>query len=148
MITGVHHTSFTVSDMARSIAFYRDVLGLKLLNQREMINDYLVEIVGYEDLHMHIAFLAAGSDLLELIQYEKPQGKLVEADIYNPGMAHMCFAVDDMHEMYGRLVAAGVKTRSEPVAIPSGPNKGGYAVYLADPDGFVLEMIQRPPQAQ
>jgi lactoylglutathione lyase len=97
---------------------------------------------------MKIVFLRAGDDVLELIQYVKPKGELVTADIYNPGMAHLCFAVDNIHEMFAKVTAAGYKARSpEPIAIPSGPNKGGYAVYLADPDGFVIEMIQRPPQA-
>lgn len=147
MVTGIHHTSFTVADMDRSVAFYRDVLGLELVNQREIEGDYLTKIVGYDPLHMKIVFLKAGSALLELIQYITPEGTPVEEDICNPGMAHICFTVADIHDMYQRVMAAGAKTRSEPVAIPKGPNKGGYAVYLADPDGFVIEFIQPAPPA-
>jgi catechol 2,3-dioxygenase-like lactoylglutathione lyase family enzyme len=144
VITGIHHASFTVSDMDRSVAFYRDVLGMRVTSERDIVDGYLVNIVGYRDLHMRIVFLEVGGDSLELIQYLSPMGTPVEADIYNPGMAHLCFAVDNVHEMHERLAKHGVKTRGEPVPIPHGPNKGGFAVYFADPDGFVLEMIQRP----
>ena len=43
-----------------------------------------------------------------------------------------------------RLRAHGVKTRSAPVRIESGPHEGGYSLYAEDPDGIVVELMQLP----
>jgi catechol 2,3-dioxygenase-like lactoylglutathione lyase family enzyme len=52
--------------------------------------------------------------------------------------------VDDLWEEYRRLVALGVRFKSEPVDITSGRNAGGKAVYLTDPDGITLELFEAP----
>ena len=58
----------------------------------------------------------------------------------------MAFVVDDIHVEYSRLCQAGVRFRSEPVAIVAGVNRGGASVYFLDPDGITLELLQPPPQ--
>ena len=60
------------------------------------------------------------------------------------GTAHLCFLVADIHAVDARLRKAGVKSRSNaPVEITAGPNRGSWAVYFEDPDGFPIEFIQR-----
>ena len=56
--------------------------------------------------------------------------------------------VDDIHAMYDRLVAEGVRFKGEPVAIEEGRNTGGFAVYFNDFDGIPLELLQPPPSAR
>ena len=46
MIRRVHHTSFTVSDMERSLAFYRDLLGMEVIGDQGGKGGYLAEVVG------------------------------------------------------------------------------------------------------
>jgi catechol 2,3-dioxygenase-like lactoylglutathione lyase family enzyme len=62
----------------------------------------------------------------------------------NIGNAHIAFKVDELEPIYQRLKAAGVRSVSEPVTPTIGPNKGGRAVYMIDPDGFRVELIQAP----
>ena len=62
----------------------------------------------------------------------------------DPATGHVCFLVDDIHAMFDRLRAAGHKARSAaPVEITAGPNRGSWAVYFEDPDGYPVEFIQR-----
>jgi catechol 2,3-dioxygenase-like lactoylglutathione lyase family enzyme len=59
----------------------------------------------------------------------------------------MAFTTDDLAAEYERLTRAGVRFRSEPVAITEGINRGGFTVYFLDPDGITLEMVQSPREA-
>ena len=63
----------------------------------------------------------------------------------NIGNGHIAFNVDDLLPFYEKLKAMGVKRVSPPVTPTIGPNKGGRAVYLIDPDGFRVELIQTRP---
>jgi catechol 2,3-dioxygenase-like lactoylglutathione lyase family enzyme len=63
----------------------------------------------------------------------------------NPGAAHLALTVDDIHERYERLRAAGVSFVSPPNHITAGINTGGYTCYVRDPDDIVLEVVQRSP---
>jgi catechol 2,3-dioxygenase-like lactoylglutathione lyase family enzyme len=55
---GVWHFSFTVSDLDRSIAFYRDLLGFTLVHVQEQDNEYTRRLVGYPDARLRVAQLA------------------------------------------------------------------------------------------
>ena len=59
----------------------------------------------------------------------------------NPGTAHIAFFTDDCDALYADLVARGVGSVSPPVIPTIGPNKGGRAVYMIDPDGIRVEFI-------
>ena len=58
MVRGMWHFSFTVADIERSVAFYRDVLGLALVHQQDQSNEYTRRLVGYPDAELRIAQLA------------------------------------------------------------------------------------------
>ena len=60
----------------------------------------------------------------------------------NIGNAHIAFFVDELEPFYEKLAALGVKSVSRPVTPTIGPNQGGRAVYLIDPDGFRVELIE------
>ena len=60
----------------------------------------------------------------------------------NIGNAHIAFFVDELDPLYERLTALGVRSVSRPVTPTIGPNQGGRAVYLIDPDGFRVELIE------
>lgn len=151
MIIGHFHTAFTVSDIERSIRFYTELLGFELIHRQRQSNAYTRKFVGYPDADLHAAMFAIpGVDhgrsghLLELNQYIAPEGVKLDVQTCNTGAAHLALIVDDVHGMYERLTAHGVRFRSEPVAIAAGRNEGGYTCYLHDPDGITLELMQPP----
>ena len=76
MITGVNHTSFTVSDVERSIAFYRDLLGMELLSLAERDPIFSERVTAIPGAHLKVAYLKApDGHRLELIEYLSPKGK-------------------------------------------------------------------------
>lgn len=141
-----HHTGIQVQSLQRSVAFYRDLLGLELVFEWNPVAEYLGELVGYPDVDMHIAVLRIPrSDLfLELLEYRGVEREPVDTRTANPGTGHIAFGVDDVDALYEELTAAGVASVSRPVTPTIGPNRGGRAVYMIDPDGFRVELIQSP----
>jgi lactoylglutathione lyase len=154
MLIDTWHFSFTVADIERSVEFYRDVLGMELVHRQEQSNAYTRKFVGYPDAHLKVAQLrikgretGRSGHLLELVEYVAPKGQKVDTRTPNPGTAHLAFEVDDIQAEYRRMVALGVRFRSEPVAIEAGINKGGHTVYFLDPDDITLEILEPPPRA-
>ena len=143
-IVGAHHTAYQVADLARSLAFYRDLLGFELVWQRVNREQYVRTIVGQPEADLHQAMLRfPGSDHhLELIDYRNVERTPVDTTPVNPGTAHICLLVRDLRAYYDHLVANGVGSVSEPVLVTSGPNEGRLAVYMIDPDGFRLELLE------
>lgn len=152
-VTGILHTGLTVSDLDRSIAFYRDLLGLELIAQWDSSRPYLRTVVGYPDAELRIALLRlpgpAGSagHHIELLEYRRPRGTRGDPNTYHPGNGHVAFMVDDLEAIYTALKDRGVRFKSAPVDITHGRNAGGRAVYFFDPDDITLEMIQPAPRA-
>jgi catechol 2,3-dioxygenase-like lactoylglutathione lyase family enzyme len=145
-LAGVHHMSLTVSDLARSLAFYRDLIGLEVVMEQEKEGGYLAAITGYPDAHVRMAHLETpGGHRLELFEYVSPAGGKADVEPRNVGAPHVCFLVEDIHAAYERLCRAGVRTVSPPVEVDTGANRGGFGLYLRDPDGITMELFQ-PPQ--
>jgi lactoylglutathione lyase len=144
-IVGTHHTCYQVADLERSLAFYRDLLGFEQIWERVNREAYVREIVGQPEATLHQAMLRfpASDHLLELIDYRGVDRTPVDTNPVNPGTAHMCLLVNNFREFYDELLAAGVPSVSDgPVAVTSGPNEGRLAVYMIDPDGFRLELLE------
>src|SRR5262245_56028165 len=144
-LTRVLHTGFTVSDMERSIAFYRDKLGMQLVHRQQGTAAYLGTITGFDGVQLDIAFLKVTRDVphvLELLQYKSHPAPPTDRAANRPGNGHLCFQVDDIQAWYESLTGQGVEAISEPVQITAGINQGSWAVYLRDPDGFTIELVQ------
>jgi catechol 2,3-dioxygenase-like lactoylglutathione lyase family enzyme len=141
---GLHHSAFHVADLDRSLAFYRDLFGFEVVWKRVNREEYVRRIIGYPDAELHQAMLRfPGSDhCLELMDYRGVERAAVDTSPPNPGTAHLCLLVDDLRRFYAELTAEGVKSVSEPVLITSGPHEGRLAVYMLDPDGFRLELLE------
>lgn len=148
-ITHLEHVGFTVSDLDRSIRFYRDLLGLDLLWERVYEEEYVRTAVGYPSLRLRCAFLAVpGSTVtLELLEYQNVSRQAVDLQRANPGNAHLALGVRDLDEMYQRLKQAGVEFVSKVVISDAGHYQGTKIVYLLDPDGISVQLMQLPVRA-
>ncbi len=139
-----HHTGLTVRSLERSLYFYKDLLKLELMFSWNPKAEYLSKVTGYENTDFYIAVLKVpGLDyFIELIEYRN--AKVVEVDHRNgnPGIAHIAFRVDQLDDWFVYLKSRGVGSISDPVIPELGPNKGGKLVYMIDPDGYRVELIQ------
>jgi catechol 2,3-dioxygenase-like lactoylglutathione lyase family enzyme len=142
----IHHLGLTVADIDRSIAFYRDVLGMKLIGRRPSVQtDYVAQQTGYADVELNVASFQVHADspqTLEVVQYMNHVGDPCGAKTNQAGSSHLCLLVDDFESCYNALREAGVRFKSAPVEITAGPNQGGLVIYFFDPDGYTLELFQ------
>ncbi len=144
MIKGIFHTSITVSNLERSIAFYRDILGFELLYSRESSGEGLSKGVGVENAHLKIVMFRVGDDFLELIEYVTPKCDPKELRPCDIGSMHVAFQVKDIEEMGRRLKEHGHTFNTPPRHITEGPMKGWIWAYFKDPDGAQLEIVETP----
>ncbi len=148
MLRSVWHTSWTVADLDRSIAFYRDLLGFELVETKHRVGSFIERVVGFGGAELRIAALripaasAPSGHHLELIQYLAPHGITLEVRTCDVGSAHLALETDSIHEIHAELSRRGVTFVSAPVMVDSGSNAGSYACYLRDPDGFTIELVQ------
>lgn len=127
------HVAITVSDMKRSVAFYRDVLGFKVLGKLEN-----------PDTGFLIVFLDTGSVIIELFEFREKGAPWDRNRNEDLGLKHFAFRVDSVDEVAERLKAAGVKFVLEPFDA----NGGVRIAFLEDPDGVRIELIERELQLQ
>ena len=151
LITGFFHGGIAVSDMERSLAFYRDLLGLEVFFDVTLAAaDYVRAVMGIEMTDARLVYLRVPGEegiYVELIEYHDTDGRPVVPRAWDPGTGHLCFHVSDVARLHALATEHGYRSRSEgAVEIPVGPNAGGFAAYLLDPDGYHVELFQRPTQ--
>lgn len=144
-VVGTNHTSFTVSDLDRSVAFFTEALGFALLHRGPRDPAMIGRVVGVPGADIEVAYVQGPGHRLELIEYKAPADRgRVESRPCDAGFAHVAFDVDDIDAALAAAAAHGVKPLSEPQDLHTGPNKGGRVVYTRDSDGVTVEFIQHP----
>jgi len=148
-ITGFFHGGITVSDMDRSLGFYRDGLGLELLFDRILDGPYLPVVLGLRFTSLRAAYLIIpGGGYVELLQYQGIETFPARSRPCDFGAGHLCLYVDDVEAMHAHLVSLGHHARSAAVVdITAGPNAGARSCYMVDPDGYSVELFQKKPGA-
>ena len=122
------HTMIRVGDLDRSIRFYTEVLGMKVLRRKDYPDGkFTLAFVGYGD--------EADTAVIELTHNWDTKGY----DLGN-GFGHIAVAVPDAYKACEEAAARGGK-----VTRPAGPMKHGSTVipFVEDPDGYKIEFIQR-----
>ena len=145
-ITGFFHGGITVKDMEASLKFYRD--GLQLEVEFDVINsaDYLRTVVAMPFSEIRIVYLRIpNSGFVELLEYRGVERHSASARPADFGGGHLCLYVDDIDAISFRMQKLGYSSRSDkPVDIVAGPNIGAKVIYMIDPDGYFIELFQKP----
>ena len=147
MIIGQEHTGLCVSNLDKSIAFYRDVLGLTMI-KREEPKATRARKLGVPGAVIQIAVFEYGENnqyQLELIEYLEPKAPNAYGEPVNSiGQTHIAFKVDDLEKEIARISALGVEFvgGNDCEVNAEGPLKGWKWIYFKDPDGTNLELIE------
>ena len=143
-VDGFSHVGIQVADLDRAIAFYRDLLGLELVAIWVRDQTYIRELVGYPEVELHVGvFRLPDSDaFFEILEYRNVDRTPVDAATANPGTGHFCLYVNDLDSLYERLREAGVRFVSGIKSPTIGPNSGAKVVYMIDPDGIRVELLE------
>ena len=146
-ILSTNHTSFTVSDLEWSLSFFRDILGFEVTSKAPRDPRAIQHITGVEEAEVLIAYVRAPGHSVELIQYLRPDRRAKpQSRPCDVGFAHLAFDVDNIDAAVIAAEEYGVRPIAAPYVTDAGPNAGGKVVYLRDPDGITIELIQKPKE--
>jgi lactoylglutathione lyase len=120
------HTRMRVSDMDQTIKFYTGVLGLEVLERKTSPRG------------SHLAFLKApnSEELIELCSFPPSGPVKVQEDL-----VHLAFEVENLDETISALTAKNIKITDGPTRSSS----GSRFIFIDAPDGYEIELIERPP---
>ena len=124
----VLHTMIRVGDLERSIAFYTEVLGMKLLRRKD-----------FEGGRFTLAFVGYGDESETAVIELTHNWDTTSYDLGN-GFGHIALAVED-----AAAACKAIKERGGNVVREAGPMKHGTTViaFVEDPDGYKIELIQK-----
>ena len=151
MIHEIMHIGITVSDIGRSIAFYRDVLGLAFQGELLMEGEATDRLFARTDSKVKVAYLNGSREIvappIELLEFVNKPAEKAPSSLFQTSISEICFRVPDIDALYRHLVENNVVCLSEPqffdfTSTGQGKSK---ALYFKDPDGIVLEAMEPVP---
>ena len=143
-VIATNHTSFTVSDIDRSLAFFRAALGFEVPSKGPRSPSLIQAITGVEGAEVLIAYVRGPGHSIELIEYIKPETRSsVRPQPCDTGFSHIAYDVDDIDAAIKAARDHSVAPIGPVVAIDQGPNRGSRVAYLRDPDGITIEFIEK-----
>jgi len=146
-ILAADHTGITVSDLERSLEFWRDVLGFELSHRAHQKGELAEQITGVAGAEILIAVVKAPGHKIELLEYRAP----IDRKHFRPrpcdvGSVHIALIVDNLDAVLARIASSGWKAAGKPQTLTAGPNAGKRVIYVRDPDGTTIEFMQMPTQ--
>jgi catechol 2,3-dioxygenase-like lactoylglutathione lyase family enzyme len=149
-VAGVGNFSHVVADLERSLAFYRDVIGLEVNGAvRPFEANPAIQRLGNtgRSQSRFVTLKAPGADLgVEIIEYKDVDRKAADPGLQDPGAASLSLRVRDIDAIMARVTAAGARVVTKGGA--TNISGGRRMAYVKDPDGFFVELMQGAPPAQ
>jgi catechol 2,3-dioxygenase-like lactoylglutathione lyase family enzyme len=142
MVKAIRHFGIVVSDTRRSLRFYRDLLGLKIVREVEESGEYIDNMLSLPNVRVTTVKMSAdsGSTLVELLEFKShPRQPPVKREVCSVGPSHIAFTVDNLDALYHRLSQAGVHFNAPPQISPDGYAK---VTFCQDPDGNLVELVE------
>jgi catechol 2,3-dioxygenase-like lactoylglutathione lyase family enzyme len=149
---GAWSTGVAVSDIERSLAFYRDFLGFNVVaDVHESFSGKVDEVTRTAGARVRSCLLSAGGEgegMIELFETLTPRGRsLPFAALWGDfGHLQVAFNCDDVERTAGDLLEAGADLLCSPKVMDAGPDHPdpGVFVYARDPDGIPVEFVLIP----
>ena len=149
-IVAADHTGITVSNLERSLAFWRDVLGFEFSHTAHQTGERVEQITGIKGAELKLAVLKTpAGQKIELLEYFAPADRRKNFDLRpcDLGHVHVALIVDDLEAVLERIAVSGWHAAGRPQMLTHGPNAGKRVIYVRDPDGATIELMQMPEES-
>ena len=140
----VGHVGICVSDLKKSVPFYRDLLGFQPLSEVHVSDAESARLLRLPEVDQVTVFLERDGVRLALFEFRKPETERPQTPrpMNRTGFAALMLRVDDLDGMLPAFERAGVKILKE--TRTEHPDFGSKLVFLCDPDGTLIELIEVP----
>jgi catechol 2,3-dioxygenase-like lactoylglutathione lyase family enzyme len=141
MLQALTHIGICVSDIERSIRFYRDALGFRYVSELEVAGEPSDSLLRLRNVELKAVYLERDGVRIELLHYGSPPRKPAPRphEMNDLGFTHLSFHVTDLEGTLAALREAGATVlESTVVRIPGA---GSLAAFLTDPDGVLIELV-------
>ena len=138
------HIGICVTDLERSIEFYRDRLGFQYLSRIHVTGEPSDTLLSLTGVDLHAAYLERDGLRIELLYYESPKSPAAERPhpMNETGWTHLSLRVSDLAGLVAELRDRGVRVvDTTRIDIPE---FGAAAVMIEDPDGVKIELVEAP----
>ena len=140
LVKGYRHTGVICKDLDKSLVFYKDYLGLKVIQDFWDDSGYINEITNMKNANVHMIKLEADDGtVVELLDYVTHPTESINQKVYNVGACHIAFQVYDIEIAYDLLSDNGVNLLSKPVLSSEGIAK---VCFCLDPDYTRIELVE------
>ncbi|MCL9816174.1 VOC family protein [Natronocalculus amylovorans] len=136
-VVGAHHVGVTVTDLERSIAFYQSLFGFAVSARFSVSGEAFETAVAVPDARADFAHLDADGIRLELVSYTPSGADRLDSQLNDAGAVHIGFSVTDLDRFYTELPAD-----VEPLSEPQTTETGTSILFLRDPDGTLIEVLE------
>jgi catechol 2,3-dioxygenase-like lactoylglutathione lyase family enzyme len=121
MFVRADHVAISVQDMGKVIAFYRDVIGMEKVFDREF-GEPMARLIGEPGAQVRIVHMKLDDSVVELFDYRSPEGRMPRPDPRQSdyGLIHIGFIVEDFWSTYRHLRERDVRFLGDPVEIRPG----------------------------
>lgn len=138
------HTGFITPDIEVSVRFWEDVLGFEAQPIGERRKSWIGQFMGVPDAQVRLVHLYGHGTHIEFIAFDRPNDIPVIARASQGNVAHICLRTDGVEALRERILAGGGSEQGTLVAIDEGIAKGLRGLYMKDPNGILIEIVEIP----
>ncbi|WP_323038932.1 VOC family protein [Gemmobacter sp.] len=138
------HTGFITPDIDASVRFWQDTMGFQAQPIGDRRLPWLAAFTGVDGAQVRLVHLYGHGAHIEFIQFETPQDVPAHPRATQGNVAHVCLRTADVAALRARILAGGGRDQGRLVAIDEGIAKGLRGLYMMDPHGVLIEIVEQP----
>lgn len=141
-LQALSHIGICVSDLEASIRFYRDGLGFQEVHQLHVEGPHAATLLGLDGLQLQVVYLTRDGTQIELLHYQAPGhvGSPKPREMNARGLTHLSLRTDNLDADLAHLQSLGAQVLTQTRI--DNPDFGAQAVFITDPDGTRIELVQ------
>jgi len=141
--SSLDHTGWITPDIERSVQFWTEVMGFQAQPIGERRQLWIAAFMGVPGAQVRLVHLYGHGGHIEFIQFERNDAPSVPRGS-QPGAAHICLRVKDVAALRDDILANGGALQGELTEITEGIAAGLRGLYMRDPHGVLIELVELP----
>lgn len=136
------HVGWVTPSLDKSVAFWTGVMGFEKVSGVERDGAWIEAFTGVRGARLRIAHLSGLGQRLEFLELKAGGEDSGGLSPHLTCVAHVCVRTRDVVALRDRILAAGGRLQGELTTITEGPAAGSRGLYLRDPCGFLIELLE------